>query len=260
MKPFALGLVLSFASLATALAPDGDTPAAKTGAPASEEAAPPAIGRGHIEKLAEREAALATLLSFLERGEEVPNYQVLLLSAPMPEEAAIEAAVTASIAKADALRDAARERARAAASAAAPPTTHPTEAGATEPALPPDTAGAETKAPLPPAIPTEKLVALGGLAAADILFETGREKEALPLYEAALAEKTGLAPYAAFRRARCLELLARDAEAIAAFEEAAKLAAGSPLAAQAAFAARHVAWKLSNAAALDAIGEGRKSK
>ena len=221
--------------------------------------APAPIGREHIERLAQREAALATILSFLERGEEVPSYQVLLLTAPMTEEDEIEAAVAASIAKAEAIRSAAAERAHARATRESAPPAEPPP-GPSEPAPPPE--GAEPPAPPPaePAISTDRLVSLGGLHAADILFETGRAADALPLYEAVLA---GTAPppdaaHAAFRRARCLETLGRVDEAIAAFDAAAKAAAGRPLGAQAAFAAKHLAWKRENSAALDAIAARRK--
>lgn len=238
-----------------AMAPDGEKKAPPT-ADRQEAPAAPAIGPGHVAKLAEREAALAAILSFLERGEEVPNYQILLLTAPLPEESEIEAAVAASIAKADALRHAALERARERrAAASAPPPSPPPGADAEGPALPPVAAAAA--APAPETIPTERLVALGGVASADILFETGRPKEALPLYEKALSSPDSATAHAAFRRARCLELLARDAEAIAAFETAARLAGDGPLRAQAAFAARHIAWKIENGAALDALA-GRK--
>ncbi len=225
------------------------------GAPGPE---PAPIGREHLDKLAQREAALATILSFLERGEEVPSYQVLLLTAPMAEEDEIEAAVSASIAKADAIRLAAAERERDrrahAAAEPAPPVEPPPGPSETAPPV------AAEPPPAEPTLSTDRLVSLGGLHAADILFETGREADALPLYEAVLAGAAAPpdAAHAAFRRARCLEALGRVDEAIAAFDAAAKSAAGRPLGAQAVFAAKHLAWKRDNAAALDAVAARRK--
>jgi tetratricopeptide (TPR) repeat protein len=247
---------------ATLPSPGGE----ETSNPVSLEAPAPVIGRAHLEALAEREAALATLLDFIERGEEVPLYQVILLTASMTEESEVEAAVAASIAFADSFRNAAEARSRSrreAESKAQPPPAPPIgEMGvaATEP-LP---AASSTASPLPPKPPapiaTERLVALGGVAAADILLETGRAKEALLIYEDIVAKKKDGEPttHVLFQRARCLESLGRTDEAIAAFGEIARLPNPGTLAAEAAFAARHLVWKKENDAVLSKLGEGKR--
>jgi tetratricopeptide (TPR) repeat protein len=225
------------------------------GAPADGEdgkpAAPRSITSADMQRLALRETQLAALLSFLERGEEVPVGQVLVLSEEMPEESAVEAAVVASIERVESIRRGAEERARARrrAAALAREESAAPRVGATEPAA---DAGAAPAPPAKPPVPTERLVALGGLAAADILLDTGRAQDALALFDAALADPESATPYARFRRARCLEALGRIDEAIAAFQAIASDAAGTALAAEAAFAARHVAWRR----AFSAAGEG----
>jgi len=230
----------------------GETPPPSTAAERTLE--------GRLGRLAEREAALASLLAEIERGAEIPLYQVLLLATPSAEESVTEAEIASELELLDAIRKEGRERAAAREKAPAPAAPPPAPDGGSEaaPAAPPPREAAPAPPAEDPMLATDTLLAIGGPGAADILLATGRCAEAISIYDVLAASPKTATESIRFRRALCLEKLGRNDEAIAAFEQIANDPRSGALGAESAFAARHIRFKVEHAAAMRALLEEKE--